>query len=221
MVIDGLGVAFVMEGEVEDTVGELVGAEAFAGVLDFSGAFADEGLVVLLLIDLLAPTVIDGEDVGQLRVHVLDSEHIVLAVAVRCDDIGEFEVGLNIDHVGHTALATLVGGNGEGDGVFTPLGVGMFAVDVVGLLAAVAVVPGPMLSVIGGEDTDIGKVEEGDVAAFTEVGAFGVGHEVGDGLRIDVQVVGFGGGVGTAVLCLHIERDGIDTGILQARRLNS
>ena len=72
-----------MEGVVIDTVGEFVGAEAVALVVDLRVAFTGVGLVILFLIDLFAPAVVDGKDVGHQRVHVLDSENVVLSIAVK------------------------------------------------------------------------------------------------------------------------------------------
>ena len=65
----------------------------------------------------------------------------------------------------------------------------MQAVEVVRLVAAIAVIPGPSNRVVRVEHGGIGDVEEGDGAAFAQVRAFRGRDEVGNRLCIHRQVV--------------------------------
>ena len=191
VVVNGLGVTFVVEGVVIDTVGEFVSGETVAFVVDLLLSIAGVGLVILLLIDFLAPTVINGEDVRHQRVHVLDGKHVILAVTVRGDDVGEDEVGLDIDYVADGALTALVGSDGESDGVFAPRRVGMFSIDVVGVVTF-AVIPCPVDGIACREHAGVGNVDECDGTAFTKIGAFRVRKEVGNGLGVNGEIVDHG-----------------------------
>ena len=212
MVVHAAGVALIMEGVVVHAVGEALGVEAVLAVVEL--AVLDVGLVVLLLIHLLAPSVVDAELVGEDGVHVHDGEHVVDAVTVGRHHVGELEVGLDIDGVGDGAGASLVGLDREGDHELAPCVVGVEAVDVVGLVTAVAVVPCPGDHVGGSEDGDVGNVDEGDLAALAEVGSLRVGEEVGDGLGIYGEVVGLEDGVGAAVLGADDEQHAIYAAVL-------
>ena len=66
----------------------------------------------------------------------------------------------------------------------------MFAVEVVGFVSF-AIVPCPVDGITRDEHAGIGDVDKGDSASFAEVGAFGIGKEVGDGLGVNSEVIVF------------------------------
>lgn len=212
VVVDAAGVALVVEGEVVDAVGEAFGVESLGIIVE--DVILDVCLVVFLGVDAFPPSVIDVESVGEDGVHVLDGEDVVDAVAVGCHDVGEDEVCLDVDGVADGAGAALVGLDGERYDELAPGVVGVLSVGLVGFVAAVAVVPGPVDHVVDVEDGGVGDVDECDFTALAEVRPLGVGDEVADGLREDGEVCGLDDGVAATFRGVHDELHAVDAGFL-------
>ena len=132
VVLDCFDLPFVIEAEIIDPVGQVAAVEGLRARRD--DAVAREGVVVVRLINLLAPAVVDEQVVVailvgilrvDIRVQVLDGEHVVEAVAVGRDDIGEHQVLLNHHRVGDLAVAACGSLNAQCHVVVAPLRVGV------------------------------------------------------------------------------------------------